>query len=63
MFHYVFVLFRGVFFFSPSLSFINITHPIPEEKTVITIGSHTHKVFIRITVFGFTGFNMNVKNV
>lgn len=59
-FHYVFLLFRGFFFF---FSFINITHPTPKEKTVITIGSHTHKVFIRITVFGFTGFNMNAKNV
>lgn len=55
-----FFCFEVFFFF---FSFINITHPTPKEKTVITIGSHTHKVFIRITVFGFTGFNMNAKNV
>lgn len=44
------------------VSFISITHPIPKEKTVITVGSSSHEDFIRILVFSFTGFNMNIKN-
>lgn len=52
------------FCFEVFYSFISITHPTPKEKAVITMGScHVHKDFIRITVFSFTGFNMNVENI
>lgn len=47
--------------FEGFFSFINITHPIPKERTMITIGSGSLEDFIRVTVFSFMGFSMNVQ--
>lgn len=53
-----------MYFFCFEMFFLlSILHiPRPKRK-LVTTGSRTHKDFIRITVFSFTGFNMNVKNV